>query len=194
MLLLGGCDPVLLPRLYAVRLNRVSDRTHSAGVQNCRDRSVVASRSADSVETRADQSAQLSGMAIYHQSAGADKVAILTLEPPVKILSGLYTSAISSISNQETKLRLETIQNTVTSRCEGRGMEFLRSTGTQGATVVPQKYAYFRIKARCRARQSHLLCNCHCGSSWAGSGKMKQEVAGDVSMGHSQPHTISAAN
>jgi hypothetical protein len=31
---------------------------------------VVSSRSADSVETRADQAGQLSGMAIYHQSAG----------------------------------------------------------------------------------------------------------------------------
>ena len=39
-------------------------------------------RSADSVETRADQAGQLSGMAIYHQSAGANQVAILTVEPP----------------------------------------------------------------------------------------------------------------
>ena len=82
LLLLGGRDLVLLPTLYAVRLDRVSDRTHSAGVQNCRDWSVVSSRSADSVETRADQSGQLSGMAIYHQSAGANQVAILTVEPP----------------------------------------------------------------------------------------------------------------
>src|SRR6516225_5569778 len=50
-------------------------------VQNCRDWSVVLSRCADSVETRADQSGQLSGMAIYHQSAGANQVAILTVEP-----------------------------------------------------------------------------------------------------------------
>src|SRR6516162_4435990 len=49
LLLLGGCDLVLLTTLYAVRLDRVSDRTHSAGVQNCRDWSVVSSRSADSV-------------------------------------------------------------------------------------------------------------------------------------------------
>jgi hypothetical protein len=42
---------------------------------------VVSSRSADSVETRADQAGQLSGMAIYHQSAGANQVAILTVEP-----------------------------------------------------------------------------------------------------------------
>jgi hypothetical protein len=42
----------------------------------------VSSRSADSVETRADQAGQLSGMAIYHQSAGANQVAILTVEPP----------------------------------------------------------------------------------------------------------------
>ena len=42
----------------------------------------MSSRSADSVETRADQSGQLSGMAIYHQSAGANQVAILTVEPP----------------------------------------------------------------------------------------------------------------
>ena len=39
-------------------------------------------RCADSVETRADQAGQLSGMAIYHQSAGANQVAILTVEPP----------------------------------------------------------------------------------------------------------------
>ena len=82
LLLLGGCDLVLLTTLYAVRLDRVSDRTHSAGVQNCRDWSVVSSRSADSVETRADQAGQLSGMAIYHQSAGANQVAILPVEPP----------------------------------------------------------------------------------------------------------------
>jgi hypothetical protein len=42
----------------------------------------VSPRSADSVETRADQAGQLSGMAIYHQSAGANQVAILTVEPP----------------------------------------------------------------------------------------------------------------
>jgi len=42
----------------------------------------VSSRSADSVETRADQAGQLSGMAIYHQSAGANQVAILPVEPP----------------------------------------------------------------------------------------------------------------
>jgi hypothetical protein len=42
----------------------------------------VSPRSADSVETRADQAGQLSGMAIYHQSVGANQVAILTVEPP----------------------------------------------------------------------------------------------------------------
>jgi hypothetical protein len=42
----------------------------------------VSPRCADSVETRADQAGQLSGMAIYHQSAGANQVAILTVEPP----------------------------------------------------------------------------------------------------------------
>jgi len=82
--LLGGRDLVLLPTLYAVRLDRVSDRTHSAGVQNCRDWSVVSSCSADSVETRADQAGQLTGMAVYPQSAGANQLAILTLEPVVR--------------------------------------------------------------------------------------------------------------
>ena len=80
LLLLGGRDLVLLPTLYAVRLDYASHRTRSAGIQNCRDWSVVSSRSADSVETRADQAGQLSGMAIYHQSAGANQVAILTVE------------------------------------------------------------------------------------------------------------------
>jgi len=41
LLLLGGRDLLLLPTLYGLRLDRVNDRTHSAGVQSCRDRPVV---------------------------------------------------------------------------------------------------------------------------------------------------------
>ena len=44
LLLLGGRDLVLLPTLYAVRLDYASHRTRSAGIQNCRDRLVVATR------------------------------------------------------------------------------------------------------------------------------------------------------
>jgi hypothetical protein len=42
LLLLCGRDLLLLPTLYAVRLDRASDCTRSAGVQNRRDRLVVA--------------------------------------------------------------------------------------------------------------------------------------------------------
>src|SRR5437667_5651010 len=49
LLLLGGRDLLLLPTLYAVRLDHASDRTRSAGVQICRDRLVVAARSDDSL-------------------------------------------------------------------------------------------------------------------------------------------------
>jgi hypothetical protein len=85
-------------------------------------------------------------MAIYHQSAGADKVAILILEPPAKILSGLYTSAISNVSNQETKLRLEAIQNVTLHRaCEGRRMEFLRSTTVAVNCVVAPACTEFAV-------------------------------------------------
>ena len=45
MLLLDGRDLLLLPTLYAVRLDDASDHTGSAGVQHCRDRLVVAARS-----------------------------------------------------------------------------------------------------------------------------------------------------
>jgi hypothetical protein len=45
VLLLGGRDLLLFPTLCVVRLDRASDRTHSAGVQNCRDRLVIATRS-----------------------------------------------------------------------------------------------------------------------------------------------------
>lgn len=41
LLLLDRCDLVLLPTLRSVRLDRASVRSHSDGVQNCRDRLVM---------------------------------------------------------------------------------------------------------------------------------------------------------
>ena len=65
--MLGGRDLLLLPTLYAVRLDHASDRTRSAGVQNCRDRLVVAARSDDESQIAQTASGQLSAMGIYHQ-------------------------------------------------------------------------------------------------------------------------------
>jgi hypothetical protein len=44
LLLLGRPGLVLLPTLYSVLLDRASDRNHSAGVQNCHDRLVMAAQ------------------------------------------------------------------------------------------------------------------------------------------------------
>jgi len=48
LLLLDCRVVVLLPTLYALRLDRTSDRTYSGGIQNCGDRLVMVARSADS--------------------------------------------------------------------------------------------------------------------------------------------------
>src|SRR5439155_12622887 len=67
LLLLGGRDLLLLPTLYAVRLDHASDRTRSAGVQNCRDRLVAAARSDDESKIAQTGSGQLSAIAIFLQ-------------------------------------------------------------------------------------------------------------------------------
>ena len=53
LLLLDRCDLVLLPTLHSVRLDRASIRSHSAGVQNCRDRLVM--RLTSTIEPKAER-------------------------------------------------------------------------------------------------------------------------------------------